>query len=54
MSSAKAVANEDDAHYRYWYTLAVQYLKQARQEAASADYQAANRFGRKAAFAAKN
>jgi len=36
----------------YEYTLAVEYLHKAREEAAAADYQAANRFGRKAAVAA--
>ena len=30
----------------YWWTRAVEYLGQARAEAASADFQAANRFGR--------
>lgn len=30
----------------YWWTRAVEYLVQARTEAASADFQAANRFGR--------
>lgn len=30
----------------YWWTRAVEYLVQARVEAASADFQAANRFGR--------
>jgi hypothetical protein len=30
----------------YWWTRAVEYLVQARAEAASADFQAANRFGR--------
>lgn len=30
----------------YWWTRAVEYLEQARAEAASADFQAANRFGR--------
>jgi hypothetical protein len=29
-----------------WWTRAVEYLRQARIEAASADFQAANRFGR--------
>jgi len=36
----------------YEYTLAVEYLHKAREEAAAADYQAANRFGRKSAAAA--
>jgi hypothetical protein len=30
----------------YWWTRAIEYLKLARIEAASADFQAANRFGR--------
>jgi hypothetical protein len=37
----------------YWWTRAVEYLHQARAEAASADFQAANRFGRLAAEAAE-
>jgi hypothetical protein len=37
----------------YEYTLAVEYLHKAREEASFADFQAANRFGRKAAEAAK-
>ena len=53
VDQAKAVHNAEDAHYVYWYTLAVEYLHKAREEAAYADYQAANRFGRKAAFAAE-
>jgi hypothetical protein len=35
----------------YFWTLAVEYLQQARIEAAHADFHAANRFGRKAAEA---
>jgi hypothetical protein len=53
VAAAEAVANENDAHYVYWFTLAREYLHQAREEAAAADYQAANRFGRKASFAAR-
>jgi hypothetical protein len=53
VAAAKSVSNEEDAHYVYWYTLAVEYLHKAREEASYADYQAANRFGRRAAFAAK-
>ena len=53
VDAAKAVAVEDDAHFRYWYTLAVEYLKKAREEASYADFQAANRFGRESSFAAK-
>jgi len=37
----------------YWWTRAVEYLYQARAEAASADFQAANRFGRLSAEAAE-
>jgi len=37
----------------YYYTLAVEYLHQSRVEASYADYQAANRFGRRSAVAAK-
>lgn len=36
----------------YWWTRAVEYLHQARVEAAAADFQAANRFGRLAEEAA--
>ena len=36
----------------YEYTLAVEYLHKAREEASFADFQAANRFGRRAAEAA--
>jgi len=36
----------------YWWTRATEYLHQARVEAASADFQAANRFGRLATEAA--
>ncbi|HVV88002.1 MAG TPA: hypothetical protein VHE35_33405 [Kofleriaceae bacterium] len=36
----------------YWWTRAVEYLHQARVKAASADFQAANRFGRLATAAA--
>ena len=37
----------------YWWTRAVEYLHQARVEAAAADWQAANRFGRLATAAAE-
>jgi hypothetical protein len=37
----------------YWYTLAVEYLRKAREEAAHADYQTANELGRKASVAAR-
>ena len=37
----------------YWWTRAVEYLHQARVEAAAADFEAANRFGRLATAAAE-
>ncbi|HTE55063.1 MAG TPA: hypothetical protein VK698_29630 [Kofleriaceae bacterium] len=37
----------------YWYTLAVEYLGKAREEAGEADFQAANRLGQKASEAAR-
>ena len=37
----------------YWWTRAVEYLRQARVEAAAADFEAANRFGRLATAAAE-
>jgi hypothetical protein len=37
----------------YWWTRATEYLRQARVEAAAADFQAANRFGRLATEAAE-
>jgi Domain of unknown function (DUF4398) len=37
----------------YWYTLAVEYLNKAREEAAEADFQAANLLGQKASQAAR-
>ena len=36
----------------YWYTLAIEYLRKAREEAAQADFETANRLGRKASVAA--
>jgi hypothetical protein len=51
-SVAAARAADAERYAPYWYTLAVQYLHRARQEAAMADYQAANRFGKKAHGAA--
>ena len=51
VSAAKAV--DADKYSPYYYTLAVEYLHKAREEAASADFQAANRFGRKSEKAAK-
>jgi hypothetical protein len=50
VAAARVVGAERYAPY--WYTLAVLYLHRARQEAAMADYQAANRFGKKAHAAA--
>lgn len=51
VDAAKAV--KADKHAPYWYTLAVEYLHKAREEAASSDFQAANRFGRRSARAAR-
>ena len=51
VEAAKAV--KADKHAPYWYTLAVEYLHKAREEAAAADFQAANRFGRRSAKAAR-
>jgi hypothetical protein len=51
VDAAKAV--KADKHAPYWYTLAVEYLHKAREEAATADFQAANRFGRRSAEAAR-
>ena len=47
-----ARAAQAETYSPYWYTLAVEYLHKAREEASYADYQAANRFGRKAKEAA--
>jgi hypothetical protein len=47
-----AEAAQADKYSPYWYTLAVEYLHKSREEAAGADFQAANRFGRKAEEAA--
>ncbi len=41
-----AKAAEADVYAPYHYTLAVHYLRKSREEAAAADFQAANRFGR--------
>lgn len=46
VEKATAVANDDSPEYLYWHTLSVEYLRKSRQEAAAADFQAANRFGR--------
>ncbi len=51
VDAAKAV--KADKHAPYWYTLAVEFLHKAREEAATADFQAANRFGRRSAEAAR-
>ncbi len=53
VEAAEAVKNDEDATFVYWFTLAREYLIKAREEASYADFQAANRFGRKASFAAK-
>lgn len=50
VEAARAV--EADKYSPYYYTLATEYLHKAREEAAAADYQAANRFGRRAEEAA--
>jgi hypothetical protein len=50
VEAAKAV--QADKYSPYHYTRATQYLHKAREEAAHADFQAANRFGRLAADAA--
>ncbi|MBL4633659.1 MAG: DUF4398 domain-containing protein [Kofleriaceae bacterium] len=50
VEAAKSV--KADKYSPYWYTLAVEYLNKAREEAAHADYQAANRFGKRSAEAA--
>lgn len=52
-SVESARAAEADKYSPYWYTRAVEYLHKARVEAADADFQAANRFGRKSEAAAK-
>lgn len=48
-----ARAAQADIHAPYWFTLAVEYLRKAREEAAEADFQAANRLGAKASQAAR-
>ena len=50
VTAAKAV--DADKYSPYYYTLAVEYLHKARVKAASADFEAANRFGRKSEKAA--
>ncbi len=49
---AAAEAAKADKYSPYWYTLAVEYLRKAREEASFADYEAANRFGLEAQKAA--
>lgn len=51
LAAARAAHAQERAPYHY--TRAVEFLKQARVEAAEADYQAANRFGAKAEAAAR-
>jgi hypothetical protein len=48
-----ARAAQADQYAPYYYTLAVEYLHKAREEAAHADFQAANRLGRLASRAAR-
>ena len=48
-----ARAAQADQYAPYWYTLAVEYLRKAREEAAHADYETANRLGKKASLAAR-
>jgi len=48
-----ARAAQADQYAPYWYTLAVEYLRKAREEAAHSDFEAANRFGRMASKAAR-
>ena len=42
-----------DQYAPYYFTLAVEYLRKAREEAAHADFQSANRLGRQASRAAR-
>jgi sRNA-binding protein len=44
---------EADKYAPYWWTRATEYLHKARERAARADFQGANRFGRLAAEAAE-
>ena len=50
----RARAAQADKYAPYYWTRATQYLHMAREVAAHADYQGANRFGRLAAEAANN
>ncbi len=49
----RARAVEADKYAPYWWTRATQYLVAAREDAARADFQGANRFGRLAREAAE-
>jgi len=51
---AAARAANAEKYSPYWWTRATQYLHMAREVAAHADFQGANRFGRLATEAAKN
>ena len=51
VEAARAV--KADKHAPYWYTLAVEYLHKAREEAAASDFQSANRYGRQSTEAAR-
>lgn len=48
-----ARAAQADQYAPYYYTLAVEYLRKAREEAAHADFEAASRLGRMASKAAR-
>lgn len=48
-----ARAAQADQYAPYYYTLAVEYLRKAREEAAHADYETASRLGRHASRAAR-
>jgi hypothetical protein len=50
---AAARAAQAEKYSPYWWTRATQYLHMAREVAAHADFQGANRFGRHASEAAK-
>ena len=50
---AQARHAEAEKHAPYWWTRATQYLHKARENAARADFQGANRFGRLATEAAQ-
>ncbi len=49
----EARAAEADKYAPYWWTRATQYLRKAREVAAHADFQGANRFGRLATESAE-